>query len=723
MRDPLQTLTKEKFRAAMVEMYRRFGLPLVFFDIHGKELSSVGMDCDGRERASKSEPSPGEGDGSYPVHFMNDVIGNLVVRASAQESRGIAPILAYCLENTLKLEAEITDLSSEVVRVYEEISLLFAISNKLGCEMDVATICHRVLEEADKILSPFNLSIMLLDSSKKGLYTRHSIGRNAESARSFTADISSGLIGHVLRLGEPVTVCDIRADSRITLPYPAKSILCVPLVTDDKPIGLLLACDKRSGEEFWSRDLKMMSMFASEIAASIRKAQLYEKNNKMFINTVEALASAIDTKDPYTYGHSKRVAQISVALCAELGIPQEETRLVELAALLHDIGKIGTPESILHKCEKLKPEEFEKIKAHPIQGSEILSSIEEFNEIIIWIKHHHEWYNGNGYPDRITADSIPIEARIITIADAYDAMTSNRPYRKAMSSHEAVRMMEEFSGSQFDPAILQAFASLLHNGRVVAEPAAAAISRSFREATSPPPRNNSNQHLPAGIPGLDSQRASNPPQETNATEPGDGGLDRPSRVDAPPSTLHAVPRKRRFNPAGFFIGNGRLLYGLITAATLVLISLGIWRYDGKATNEERKGMVNDTVNPTSGQTTVKFDTHKNLQPSVSFAEIRFKIIPWGEIYVDGERRGSSPPLKALRIETGEHEIVIRNSSLKQYRRSVRLNQRDSVTIEHRFATKQSTSTRKGDRKTYHQGNAKYNNKAKNSSSFTATITP
>jgi hypothetical protein len=208
------------------------------------------------------------------------------------------------------------------------------------------------------------------------------------------------------------------------------------------------------------------------------------------------------------------------------------------------------------------------------------------------------------------------------------------------------------------------------------------------------------------------------------TEPGDGGAGRPGWVGALPSTLHAESGARRFNPAGFCIGKGRLLYGLITAATLILFSLGIWRYHGKAANEQRKGMANDTAGPTNGQTTtVESGTRTELQPSVSFAEIRFEISPRGDIYVDGEKRGSSPPLKTLRIETGEHEIVVRNGTRTHYRRSVRLNPRDSVTVRHRFATKQSTSSRKDARNIIPQGNGKYNNKAKNNSSFTSTITP
>ncbi len=464
MKSPLTTNTKEKLEEMLNTLSRKLDVPLAFLDVHGTVLLSVGADS--TATACCTGPWHQTETSTIPIQFMTDLIGSLVVPSKLPNDLDIASVTAYCLENFLKLETEIEDLSSEIVRVYEELSLLYSLSNKLGSEMDVHTICRRVLEETDKFLSVRNLSIMLLDGDSKQLRTRHSIGRDAEVACQFTADSSSGFIAQLLQQGQPATVCDIRADGRFILPYPAKCILWVPLVTDDKAIGLLLACDKLSGEEFWSRELKLMGMFASEVAASIRKAQLYEDINKIFISTVEAFASAIDAKDPYTYGHSRRVAELSVAICDELGMPKKQTKLVELAAFLHDIGKIGTPESILHKPGVLQPDEFEKIKEHPAKGAEILSNINEFSEIIKWIKHHHEWYDGKGYPDQIAAEDIPIEARIITIADAYDAMTSDRPYRKGMPPVEVIKIMEEFTRSQFDPDILTAFRHLMDNGKI-----------------------------------------------------------------------------------------------------------------------------------------------------------------------------------------------------------------------------------------------------------------
>jgi putative nucleotidyltransferase with HDIG domain len=464
MKSPPGTLCGEKLEETLKTISVKFNTPFVFLDTSGEVLVSVATEgaCSGCMAGSFRSMEAF----AVPVRHLTDVIGSLAVPRDFPRDREIAAAAAYCLETVLRLEAEIEDLSSEIVRLYEELALTYSLSSKLGSEMDVDTICRRVLEEADKMLSASNMSIMLLEGDTEILRTRYCIGRDAGAAREFTMDSTSEFIGHVFRQGEPVTVCDIHRDCRFTLPYPAKSILCVPLVTDDRTIGLLLASDKLSGEEFWSQELKLMGMLATETAASIRKAQLYENISNMFINTVESFATAIDAKDPYTYGHSRRVARISVSICNELGMEKKETKLVELAAYLHDIGKIGTPEDILHKPGTLKPEEFEKIKEHPAKGAAILSNIKEFSEIIKWIKHHHEWYDGKGYPDRIAAEHIPIEARIITIADAYDAMTSDRPYRKGMPPLEVIKIMEEFTRSQFDPDILSVFRRLMDEGKI-----------------------------------------------------------------------------------------------------------------------------------------------------------------------------------------------------------------------------------------------------------------
>jgi putative nucleotidyltransferase with HDIG domain len=464
MKNILKKFSRRKIEEVLGQLSAGFGVSLALVDTEGNPVVIRGTTCSGMECLIGSECRAGRSSDSEPVHFMGQCVGNLVVCLSPDTFGQIAPGIARCLENLLKLEEEIQDLSSEIVHGYEELSLISTISAKLGGEMDVDTICRLVVEEADRILKARTIFIMLLDMERNDLATRFSQGRDRHAAGGFRADITSGLFGHAFQQGEPVTVCDITADGRFSPPWPVKSILFVPLIADAKPVGMLLAADKLSGEEFWSPELKLMGIFASEVASCLRKAYLYEVINKLFLSTVDALATAIDAKDPYTYGHSRRVARVSVAICAELGMAKERVRNVELASFLHDVGKIGTPESILQKPGSLLPEEYEKIKEHPAKGAEILSTIAEFREIVTWIRHHHEWYDGKGYPDRIAAEEIPIEARVITIADAFDAMTSDRPYRKGMPSDTVLKIMEQFARVQFDPSILTAFARCIDQG-------------------------------------------------------------------------------------------------------------------------------------------------------------------------------------------------------------------------------------------------------------------
>ncbi len=465
MHDVLQVPGQGKLEEMIGALSHRFDFPLVLMDMEGETLASAGTPCARLDCLEGACCPVGTLLADMPVHHKGEKLGTLAACLPVGEPVNELKAAAFCLEQFFNLETEIDDLSSEVVRVYEELSIIYSLSNNLGSEMDVDTICLRVLEEAGRILFVHNLSVMLVDEDRNELYTRMSAGRDRETARSFRCSLGTQFIEHIGQQGEPVTVCDIEADGRFSLPFPARSVLCVPLISDNRMIGMLLACDKLSGEEFWSQELKLMGVFGAEVASSIKKAQLYEEINEIFINTVGALASAIDAKDPYTYGHSRRVARLSAVICEELGMARKETRQVMLAAILHDIGKIGTPERILQKPGLLEPEEQEKIKEHPARGAQILSNIREFSNIIKWIRHHHEWYDGRGYPDQIMAESIPREARVITVADAFDAMTSDRPYRKGMPAGEALRIMNEFSGSQFDPHILAMFKRIYDSGR------------------------------------------------------------------------------------------------------------------------------------------------------------------------------------------------------------------------------------------------------------------
>jgi len=186
---------------------------------------------------------------------------------------------------------------------------------------------------------------------------------------------------------------------------------------------------------------------------------------KVYLDTIRALAAAIDAKDPYTKGHSERVAKMSVTLAQELNLSDRDIENIEYTALLHDIGKIGIADSILGKKDSLTIQEYDKIKEHTIMGANIIEPVDFLKNSYWAIYHHHEKYNGKGYPDGLKSENIPILARIIAAADAYDAMNSDRPYRKKLNKNKILQELKDQSGKQFDPEVVKALISLLDRER------------------------------------------------------------------------------------------------------------------------------------------------------------------------------------------------------------------------------------------------------------------
>jgi len=189
----------------------------------------------------------------------------------------------------------------------------------------------------------------------------------------------------------------------------------------------------------------------------------YDKLEKAYLDSIETLRYTVEAKDPYTKGHSDRVAEYSVLIGKDLGLSEAALKTLRLGGLFHDIGKIGIPDSVLLKESKLNDAEYSQIKNHPAIGTHILSNAEIFKDILPIVKHHHERYDGRGYPGQLAGEDIPYFARIAMVADAFDAMTSKRTYRDALSMENVIHEFEQNAGTQFDPAITHTFLSILHS--------------------------------------------------------------------------------------------------------------------------------------------------------------------------------------------------------------------------------------------------------------------
>ncbi len=257
------------------------------------------------------------------------------------------------------------------------------------------------------------------------------------------------------------------------------STACVPAFYQNKLLAVLLLGEKYDGTKFEQEELDFFSALASDAAMAIRNAQLFEslkheaeRNRKLFLQTIMVLGSTIEAKDAYTHGHTERVTRYALSIARQMvtnGSTQFQENFFEnlyISGLLHDIGKIAIPEGILHKTGKLTEEEYGIMKQHTLRGAEMVKPLGLAKETVDGIKYHHESFDGNGYPDKLAGAQIPISAAIIAVADTFDAMTTDRPYRKGLSRETAIDEIKRKSGVQFNPIPVKALVELFRAGRL-----------------------------------------------------------------------------------------------------------------------------------------------------------------------------------------------------------------------------------------------------------------
>jgi len=286
----------------------------------------------------------------------------------------------------------------------------------------------------------------------------------------------SGIIRRAVVSGESQYLHDMSQGQRVSTLGKAlaaagiRSLLAVPLMGHEGARGVLLLGDRSPGR-FRSEETFTIEKIASQMTVAMENARLYSDMRELFFNTVASLANAIDAKSPWTKGHSERVMRVAAGIAREMGLSDDEVERVRLGGLLHDIGKIGIMEALLEKPEELDDEEFPPVRLHPEKGVAILEPIAQLRQILPAILHHHEFYDGSGYPHGLAGEEIPLEARIIAVADSFDAMVADRPYRKGFSIPEAVGELVRCAGSQFDPRIVDCFRCKL--ARLTSDPSLA----------------------------------------------------------------------------------------------------------------------------------------------------------------------------------------------------------------------------------------------------------
>jgi len=368
-----------------------------------------------------------------------------------------------------------TDMETEEYRT--RIDLLYEIAQEASSVSEVSKLLERILQVTQQTLSASAASLLLIDEEKEELCFQVVSGEAGARLQQMRMVSDSGIAGWVARNAMPVLANDVTTDSRFDsnidkiIGFVTKSIIAVPLIRGQQIIGVLEVLNKSDGSEFNDRDMQVLEGFASTEALillvsmavmaidNINSLALGQALMDGYRDTAEAWALAVDAKDSYAYAHSQRVREYTLLAANYLPLSPQELQAIEFGALFHDIGKIGIDSNILCKPGPLTDAEWHIMREHSSKGANIVSGIPFLEKAKDIVLYHHERYGGKGYPEGLKGSNIPIGARLVAVADAFDTMTTDHSYRTALSEDRAISELLEGIGTQFCPVAVEAFVS------------------------------------------------------------------------------------------------------------------------------------------------------------------------------------------------------------------------------------------------------------------------
>lgn len=365
-------------------------------------------------------------------------------------------------ERLQEAEKEAESLSVNLASTYEEISLLYRLTQNLKISESDEELGRGALEWMEEVIPAEGLAIQYIpvDSDDEAFNPKRTHSQLLTSGQCPVSNEQfTRLVQHLnVRAANRPVVVNESTTGQTAWPFPEiRQMIAVPMAEGDNLFGWLAAFNHTAGAEFGTVEASLLSSVAAILGIHCGNIELYHQQSELMAGIIRALTSAIDAKDPYTCGHSDRVARVSVRLARELGCDQKTLNTIYLSGLLHDIGKIGVNDNVLRKPGKLSDEEYEHIKTHVRIGHRILVDLKKLDEVLPVVLHHHESWDGKGYPHALTGTEIPLSARIVAVADAFDAMGSDRPYRKGMPDEKIDAIFLAGAGTQWDPDVVAAF--------------------------------------------------------------------------------------------------------------------------------------------------------------------------------------------------------------------------------------------------------------------------
>jgi len=375
--------------------------------------------------------------------------------------------LLTALAGPAAVSIENARLFAETEGKANDLALLLDTSTAISSTLDLDHILETVAQQITTSLVATFCRITLLDETGENLVIRAvSPIRDRKAEDDFGRRCSLAMTPwhkQVIEAGQPAV---LRQDvpelalsdeeREMVLTEGLKSAALIPLIVGGRVLGVISMGEERSWERspFTPEKVALCQSIAAQAAVAIENAHLYEELQQSFVQTIAALAAAVDAKDPYTGGHSQRTTEVAAAIAQELGLSEEEIELIRYASILHDVGKIGISEQILGKPGPLTEREWQEIRKHSALGADIVGRAASLYKLVPVVLHHHEHYDGQGYPAGLTGEDIPLKARILSVADAYEAMTSDRAYRLAMSVEQALVTLREGADKQWDGKVV-----------------------------------------------------------------------------------------------------------------------------------------------------------------------------------------------------------------------------------------------------------------------------
>jgi HD-GYP domain-containing protein (c-di-GMP phosphodiesterase class II) len=403
---------------------------------------------------------------TVPLALRNKKVGLLNISSSKQKvfTREHLQTLST-LANLVSTAIENIKIRIDLERRVEEVSVLFEIMQTINSTLVLNEVLDSIVNFSMEMLGALRCELRLIDERGEKLEVKASRGLSRSFLATDAINIGEGIIGSCFTEKKPITIYDARIDpktkhAKVAQKEGLAGMLAVPITQRGKAIGVITTYTSEP-RDFSRGEVELLSTFASQASIAIENAKLYEEMKRQYLSMVMALAAAIEAKDSYTHGHSTKVMEYAVKIAQYIGLTEEEVETISYAGLLHDIGKIGIKDEILTKQGQLTQEELTELRKHPEYGANIMERVEMLKEIAPLTLYHHEKYDGTGYPLGLRGDQIPIGARILAVADTYDAMIADRPYRKAFPFDYVKKEMIKASGTQLDPTLVKVFFEIL----------------------------------------------------------------------------------------------------------------------------------------------------------------------------------------------------------------------------------------------------------------------